>query len=58
MFERFFIFIRQGIKQAILGGIEDAQEEMTRRIDARPESLLIEADPETNGRTKRRTVAR
>jgi hypothetical protein len=60
MFEKLFQFIRQGVKAAILGGIEDAQAEMTQRIEAQ-EHLLIEGEaelPETNGRAKRRVVTR
>ena len=43
MFDRLFAFVRQGIKNAILGGIEDAQAEIQGRIEDR-QPLVIEAD--------------
>ena len=48
MFDRLFQFIRRGIRDAILGGIDDAQAEIADRLEAR-EPLTIEATPTTNG---------
>jgi hypothetical protein len=55
MFDRLFQFIRDGIKQAILGGIDDAQQELVHRIETQ-EPLVIEA--EVNGRPKRKPLAK
>lgn len=53
--DKLFSFIRDGVRNAIIGGIEDAQEEVQRRIEGQ-DPLLIEAEP--NGKPKRRTVPR
>jgi hypothetical protein len=55
MFDKLFSFIRQGIKQAILGGIDDAQQELVHRVESK-EPLVIEA--EVNGRPKRKPLAK
>jgi hypothetical protein len=55
MFEKLFAFIRANVKQAILGGIDDAQQELVHRVESK-EPLVIEA--EVNGRPKRKPLAR
>ena len=59
MFEKLFSFIRSGVKNAILGGVDDAQAELQARIEHR-EPLTIDADPEpkTNGKPRRRVAAK
>lgn len=61
MFKNLFAYIREGVKNAVLGGIQDAHEEITLKLEA-PESITIEAtvEPESNGHktTKRRTISR
>jgi hypothetical protein len=53
MFDRLFQFIRDGIKQAILGGIDDAQQELVHRVESK-EPLVIEGEV----RPKRKPLAR
>ena len=48
MFDKLFQFIRRGVYEAILGGIDDAQAEVSHRLEAR-EPLTIEAQPTSNG---------
>ena len=61
MFEKLFQFIRVNVKNAILGGIEDAQAELQARIDLH-EPITIEGpaeeEPRTNGRARRKVVAK
>lgn len=51
MFDKFFTFIRRGVKEAILGGIDDANAEIRNRLEFR-EPITIEGEPETNGNGK------
>lgn len=61
MFEKMFAWIREGVKNAVLGGIQDAHEEITLKLEA-SEPITIEAtvEPESNGHKtpKRRTISR
>lgn len=61
MFQTLFNFIRTGIKNAILNGIQDAQAEITGFLEV-PEAKTIgaTADVEPNGKviTRRKTVTR
>lgn len=61
MFEKMFAWIREGVKNAVLGGIQDAHEEITGRLEA-PEVVTIEAqaEPETNGHkpARRKSITR
>lgn len=58
MFEKLFAFIRSGVKNSILGGIEDANQEIQARLELREEPIAIEdAKPtnriaQTNGKRK------
>ncbi len=57
MFDRMFQFIRRGVRDAILGGIDDAQAEIAGRFEAR-EPITIEAKPtDGNGKPKARQKA-
>lgn len=40
MFDKLFSFIRQGVKNAILGGVQDDQDELTVKVEARDLSPL------------------
>lgn len=58
MFETLFQFLRQGVKTAILGGIQDAQEELAGKLETH-EPLVIESQEHTNGKApKRKAVKR
>lgn len=45
MFKNLFAYIREGVKNAVLGGIQDAHEEITGRLEA-PEVVTIETEAE------------
>lgn len=55
MFDRLFQFIREGVKTAILGGIEDAHDELAAKIET-GEPLALEES--TNGQTTTKTTTR
>lgn len=60
MFKNLFAYIREGVKNAVLGGIQDAHEEITLKLES-PEVVTIETEVETesNGKSpKRRTITR
>ena len=62
MFEKLFSYIRSNVKNAILGGVEDAQAELQARIEDREpitiEGPAAEEEPRTNGRARRRVAAK
>ena len=58
MFDRLFQFIRDGVKTAILGGIQDARDELTAKVEA-GQPLTIETTTDTNKpKAKRKTSTR
>lgn len=58
MFERLFAFIRQSLRDAIVGGVEDAQEELNQRIEASHTTNLEAEQPKRLNGTAKKKKAR
>lgn len=57
MFDKLFQFIREGVKNAILGGVQDAHAELVSKVEAN-EPLVIEGHTNGKATTKRKAVKR
>lgn len=56
MFDRLFAYLREGFKNAFLGALADADEELAAKIE-KGEPLTIEAKPIENGKSSNRKKA-